>query len=84
MVIICIFNSASSFNKLWNTKFYQNEPRFNGVYSRNNLPKIKDGAYIINLDEYSNIRTHWIALYANNNSVTYFDSFDVEHIPNEI
>ena len=84
MVIICIFNSASSFNKLWNTKFYQNEPRFNGVYSRNNLPKIKDGAYIINLDEYSNIGTHWIALYANNNSVTYFDSFDVEHIPNEI
>ena len=65
-------------------KFYQNEPRFNGVYSRNNLPKIKDGAYIINLDEYSNIGTHWIALYANNNSVTYFDSFDVEHIPNEI
>ena len=33
-------------------KFYQNEPRFNGVFSRNNLPKIKDGAYIINLDEY--------------------------------
>ena len=33
-------------------KFYQNEPRFNGVLSRNNLPKIKDGAYIINLDEY--------------------------------
>ena len=84
MVIICIFNSASSFNKLWNTKFYQNEPRFNGVYSRNNLPKIKDGAYIINLDEYSNIGTHWIALYANNNSVTYFDSFGVEHIPKEI
>ena len=65
-------------------KFYQNEPRFNGVYSRNNLPKIKDGAYIINLDEYSNIGTHWIALYANNNSVTYFDSFGVEHIPKEI
>ena len=34
-------------------KFYQNELRFNGVFSRNNLPKIKDGAYIINLDEYS-------------------------------
>ena len=33
-------------------KFYQNEPRFNGDFSRNNLPKIKDGAYIINLDEY--------------------------------
>ena len=34
-------------------KFYQNEPRFNGVFSRDNLPKIKDRAYIINLDEYS-------------------------------
>ena len=65
-------------------KYYQNEPRFNGVYSRDNLPKIKDGAYIINLDEYSDIRTHWVALYVNNNSVNYFDSFGVEHIPKEI
>ena len=32
-------------------KYYQNEPRFNGVYSRDNLLKIKDGAYVINLDE---------------------------------
>ena len=44
-------------------KYYQNEPRFNGVYSRDNLPKIKDGVYVINLNEYSNIGTHWIALY---------------------
>ena len=64
-------------------KYYQNEPRFNGVYSRDNLPKIKDGAYVINLDEYSDIGTHWVALYVNNN-VTYFDSFGVEHIPKEI
>ena len=33
-------------------KYYQNEPKFNSVYSRNNLPKTKDGAYVINLDEY--------------------------------
>ena len=63
---------------------YQNEPRFNGVYSRDNLQKIKDGAYIINLDEYSDIGTHWVALYVQNNDVTYFDSFGVEHIPKEI
>ena len=45
-------------------KYYKNEPRFNGVFSRNNLPKkIKDGAYIINLDECSNVGTHWIALF---------------------
>ena len=65
-------------------KYYQNEPRFNGVYSRDNLPKIKDGAYVINLDEYSDIGTHWVALYVQNNNVTYFDSFGVEHIPKEI
>ena len=65
-------------------KCYQNEPRFNGVYSRDNLPKIKDGAYIINLDEYSDIGTHCVALWLNNNSATYFDSFGVEHIPKEI
>ena len=42
-------------------KYYQNEPRFNGVYSGDNLPKIRDGAYVINLDEYSDIGTHRIA-----------------------
>ena len=66
-------------------KYYENESRFNGVYSRDNLSKIKDGAYVINLDEYSDIGTHWVALYVqNNNNVTYFDSFGVEHIPKEI
>ena len=58
---------------------------FNGVYSKDNLPnKIKDETYIINLDEYSDIGTHWIDLYALNNDVTYFESFGVEHIPKEI
>ena len=65
-------------------KYYQNEPKFNGVYSRDNLQKIKDGAYITNLDEYSDIGTHWVALYIQNNDVTYFDSFGVEPIPKEI
>ena len=62
--------------------YYQNEPRFLGVYSRDNLPdKIKHGTYVINLDEYSDIGTHWIALYVNNKIVTYFDSFGIEHVP---
>ena len=65
-------------------KYYQNQPKFNGVYSRDNLPKIKEGVYVINLDEYSDIGTHQIALYVLNNDVTYFDSFRVEHIPQEI
>ena len=66
-------------------EYYQNEPRFNGVFSRNNLPlKIKDGAYLINLDEYIDVGTHWIALFCNKNEVVYFDSFGVEHVPKEI
>ena len=65
-------------------KYYQNGPRFNGVYSRDNLPKVKDRAYVINLYEYSDIGTHWVALYVRNTNVTYFDSFGVEHIPKEI
>ena len=65
-------------------KYYHNEPRFNVVCYRDNLSKIKDGAYIINLDEYSNIGTHWNALHANNNGFTYFDSFGVDHILKEI
>ena len=52
-------------------------------YSRDNLPKtIKNGAYVINLDEYAG--THWIALYVKNNEITYFDLFGAGHIPKEI
>ena len=65
-------------------KYYHKEPKFDDVYSRNNLLKIKDEAHIINLDEYKSIGTHWIVLYVNDNNVTYFDSFGVKHIPKEI
>ena len=64
-------------------KYYENEPKYNGVYSRNNLSKIKDGAYIVNLDEYASKGTHWIALNLDDNDVTYFDSFGVKNIPNK-
>ena len=76
--------------------YYQNEPRFKGVFSRDSLLNTirSHGAYIINLDEYHDIGTHWVALYVNtavpsskernNKTVTYFDSFGVEHIPKEI
>ena len=75
-------------------EYYKNEPRFNGVYSRNNLPKIiKKGADVINLDEYENTGTHWVSLFVKPKYTTepsslehtiYFDSFGVEHIPKEI
>ena len=61
-------------------KYYQNESRFNGLYSRNNFSKTKGGANVINLDEYESIGTHWIALYVNAENVTYSDSFGVKHI----
>ena len=65
-------------------KYYQNEPTFNGVFSRNNVLKIKDGAYVINLDEFKSIGAHWIALPVNGNNIIYFDSLAVEHIPKQI
>ena len=59
-------------------KYYQNEPRFNGAFSRNNLPKkIKDWTYVINLDEYADVGRHWIALFCNRND-------GVEHVPEKI
>ena len=70
-------------------KFYQNEPRFNVIYSRDNLlerstAEIRGGAYIINLDEYSDIGTHWVDLYVQNNNVIYFDSFGVDTIQKKL
>ena len=83
-----IFNTASSFSKFWNTKVlweWTNESRFDGVYSRSNLPKKTNfWAYIINLDEYADVGTHWIALFCNKNEIVYFDSFGVKHVPEEI
>ena len=66
-------------------KYYQNEPRFNGVYPRDNLPKtIMDGKYVINFDKYADVGTHWVALYVEDIEVIYFDSFWVENVPKEI
>ena len=66
-------------------KYYQNEPRFNGVYFRHNLPKkIKDGTYIINFDEFADVGTHLIALYCKYDEIVFFDSFGVEYVPKEI
>ena len=89
-------NSLLPFHPLTNIKiseYYQNEPRFNGVYSRNNLPNKIKTAYVINLDEYENTGTHWISLFvklkyttesSSSERIFYFDSFGVEYIPKEI
>ena len=77
-------NSLLPFYPLTNfeiSEYYKNEPRFNGVFSRNNLPKtIKKGAHVINLDEHENIGTHWIALFGKPKYVVCFDNFGIEHI----
>ena len=66
-------------------KYYQNKPRFNGLYSRDILPKwIKHGAYVTSLDDYLDVVTHWIALHVKNIEIIYFDSFGVQHVPKEI
>ena len=81
-------NSLLPFHPLKNieiSEYYKNEPRFNGVYSRNNLPnEIKKGAYVINLDEHENSGTHWVSLFVKTNEAIYFYSFCIEHIPKEV
>ena len=67
-----IFNALNLLTNYEIQKYYQNESKFNGIYSRNNLPKIKDRAYVINLDECKSIGTHLIDLSFNYNNVTYF------------
>ena len=65
-------------------KYYQNKPKCNSVYCRNDLPKIKNKAYVMNLDEFKSIGTQWIVLYVNTYKIVCFDGFRVENIPKEI
>ena len=65
-------------------RYYQNKLRFDGVYSRNCVPKRKDEKNVIYLDEYKQIATQWIALYANSSNGTCLDGFGFEHIPEDI
>ena len=66
------------------TNYFNYEPRFNGVFTRNDLPRIKDGAYVINLNDKKSKGKHWVSLFINRNTAVYLDSFAVEYIPQEI
>ena len=77
-----MFSSIPSFKQY--RDYFNYEPRFNGAFSRNNLPKIKDGAYIINLEDENSKGTHWVALFIDRNLAVYFDSFGIEYIPQEV
>ena len=79
--------SLTPFHPLTNfeiQEYFKDEKRFNGVYSRNNLPKLKKGAYVINLDHSKNTGTHWVVIFVKEDEVIYFDSFGVEYTPKEI
>ena len=80
-----IFETTSSFNKLLNSKVIPKQASFNGVFSWDNLPKkIKDGAYVINLDEYADVGINRIGLFCTKIEIVCFDSFGVEYVPEEI
>ena len=64
--------------------YCQIEPIWNGIFSGNVLPKIKDGGYLINLDEFKSIGIHWIAIYKSVINRLYLNSFGLENIPKEI
>ena len=74
------FHSLTNFEII---DYFKDEPRFNGVYSRD-LPKLKKGAYTINLDHSKNTRTHWVVIFVKEDKVIYFDSFSVEYIPKDV
>ena len=71
-------------------KYLQNENKFNDVYSWNNWAKVKEGTYVIILDEHESIWTHWMALYLKDNNrrasynAIYFYNFGAEHILKKI
>ena len=78
-ILINIFSTAPSFKH-----YFNHEPRFNGVFSRNNLSRITDGGYFIDLDDKKSKGTHWVSLFINRNTAAYFDSFGIEYIPQEV
>ena len=82
-----IKKKLTPFHRLTNfemQEYFKDEKRFNGVYSRNNLLKLKNGAYVINLDHSKNTGTHWVVIFLREDEVIYFNSFGVEYIPKEI
>ena len=78
-----IFNAASSFNKLWNTRVLSKWKDLM-VFFQEIICLKKNKGWIINLDEYADVVIHWIALFCNKSEIVYFDSFGAEHVHEEI
>ena len=71
-------------NNMEITNYFNYEPKFNGAFSRNNLSRIKDGAYVMNLDDKNSKGTHWISSFIDRNAAVYFVSFLIQYIPSEV
>ena len=71
-------------NNIEITNNFNYKPRFNGIFSKNNLPRIKDGAFVINLNDKNSTGTHWVSLFIDKNLAICFDSFGIEYISLEV
>ena len=71
-------------NNIEITNYFNDESRFDNVFSRNNLPRIEDGAYVIILDVKNSKGTHWVSLFIDKNTAGYFEAFGIEYIPQEV
>ena len=71
-------------NNIKITNYLHYEPRLNGLFSRNNLPRIKDGAFVINLDDTDSKGKHWVSLLIDKNTAVSFESFGIEYIALEV
>ena len=81
---IKIFSSAPSLSNIDITYYFNYAPRFDDSFSRNNLPKVKDGAYLKNLHDKKSKEAHWIISFIDRNAVVYFDPFGMEYISQEV
>ena len=70
-----------SLNNIKITEYFNYEATFHGVFSGNNLTKIKDGAYVINIDDKKSKGEHWVLLFSEKHLAVYFGSFGIEYIP---
>ena len=71
-----IFSSTPSFRQYrYYSKYFNYEPRFNGVFSRDNLPRIKDETLLLNFDDKQSEGTQWVLFSVDRNTTVCFDFF---------
>ena len=81
---IKIFSFTPPLKQYQVTGYFNYESRFKGVFLRNNLPRIKHGSYVTNIDNKNSEGTIWVSLFNDRNAAVYFDSFGIEYIPQEV